>query len=1154
VTPKGEHLFPEMNKVRYGEARRLRPLFLPALLQDGANDRRLKGVEQDRAYEIICKWAEIESSGRLDQMKETAIEGEFCKEVFGDVLGYTFFADNKDHWNFQPKFFVNGGTADAAIGTFRPSQKISPRVVIELEGPKVNIDKDRSQGRTPVQQCWDYLNALPKCPWGIVCNYVSFRLYHREHTPRIYELFVLQDLRSREIFEQFYYLFQREGFIAKSVRQPARADLLLERSINREREVGDELYGRYHDERIELITYLLSDKHNFPLEKAIRVTQKLLDRIIFVAFCEDRELLPGKSLLRAWRDLPAFHRVTNPRWRNFLELFRSIDQGNADLGIPPYNGGLFKEDEDVDNLQLDDERTDFFKTVGDYDFAHEVNVDVLGHIFEKSINDIGAIRQTAVFEVDIAPEDRPKMLKSAERKRGGIYYTPPDFTEFITRQTVGKIADEKIKTLERNFGIKLAEIDAKTEKKRVIAFAENAIDELREIKVVDLACGSGAFLIRAFEALEDKYLEIADVLAIHDPVSAEEVRSKVSDYILQDNLYGVDLSAEAVEITQLSLWLRSAHRGKTLADLSKNIVRGNSLVTDTEVDEHAFDWRVKFTDVFSRPDGGFDCVIGNPPWERMKLQEREFFDAIAPPIASATNAAKRRQLIEGLKTTNPKLYKKYVDAKAAADDSLSYIRSCSRYPLTGKGDINTYALFAELAHSIVSPKGRVGLLVPTGIATDKTNEDFFAELVNSHTLSGLYDFENKAPVFPDVHRSMKFSVLLFDGSKNKSKSAKFVFFAHKMRDVDDTKRQISLSASDFKLLNPNTQTCPIFRSARDANITKYIYKRVPVLWNRTRKEGGNPWGIKFFTMFHQTNDAELFHTEQELKSQKCKRHGALWRKGKNVFLPLYEAKMIQMYDHRAASIVVDESNWMRQGQTDATSLVQHQNPEFAVEPRWWVDEKNVDDRLQNGNEPAYISYKDVTSSTNQRTMIAAFIPKSGALNSAPLKLTGGNISYRTKCCLLANLNSLSMDFVARQKVGGVHLNFFIVEQFPIFGPDIYNQKCPWDKRVSLEKWISDRVLKLTCTSNDMFPLAKAADFKPPVHKWDQAERLDLMAQLDAAYFLLYGVERNDVEYILSTFAGLRDESPDLLAGSTTVERILSFYDEFKSAAGPKHKK
>jgi len=1140
MTPKGEHLFPVLNKARYGEARRARPLFLPRFLQ--APQKFLEGPELDRAYEIICKWADIESSGKLNEMKETAIEGEFCKEVFGDALGYVFFAENKERWNFQHKFYVNGGEADAAIGVFGAGIKPQVRAVIELKGPTVNVDKDRTQGRTAVQQCWDYLYARPDCPWGIVCNYVSFRLYHRNQTQRVYELFTLQDLRNKETFLQFYYLLEKGGLLPTPLIKIPRANSLLEKCLTREREVGDELYARYHDERLKLITHLAGETWNFPLDKAIRITQKLLDRIIFVAFCEDRNLLPEDSLKNAWERVPPFHRVTNPKWQNFLNLFESIDQGGVNGEIPPYDGGLFRKDPDVDDLQLDDEWTDFFKTVGGYDFAHEINVDVLGHIFEKSINDIEKVRLTGLFESEGDEKPRPKMVKSAERKKGGIYYTPTEFTSFITNHTVGTIIDERIKTLERNFGIRLDEIDATSEKTRVTAFAERAIEELRDIKVVDPACGSGAFLIRAYEVFEDKYVDIVNVLEIHEPSLAEEVRNSICDFILHDNLFGVDLSPEAVEIAQLALWLRSAHRGKTLADLSKNIVCGNSLVSDPAVDPLALDWQQMFADVFKRPDGGFDCVIGNPPWERMKLQEREFFNISASQIASATSAAKRRELIEKLKTEDPDLHQKYLDAKTKADISLAYIRNCGRYPLTGKGDINCYQIFAELAHTIVSGAGRVGLLVPTGIATDKTNEDFFTKLVNSQALCGLYDFENKAPVFPDVHRSFKFSVLLFGGSKSKFKSAGFVFFAHAMDDLRDKKRHITLSASDFELLNPNTRTCPIFRFKRDANLTKYIYKRVPVLVNRTRKQGGNPWGIKFVRMFDQTNDAELFHTAEKMKTNGLKRSGPIWKKGKTAYLPLYEAKMIQMFDHRAAGVLVDESNWMRQGQTDSTSLVQHQNPEFFPEPRWWVDETKILDSVRSPHSQGFIGFKDITSPTNQRTIIAAAIPWSGVTNHFPLILT--DMAPSSNMCLLANLNSVALDFAARQKIGGITLNFFIMEQLPVFPPDFYAQKCPWNKRQKLEKWISDRVLKLTCTSNDMIPLAEAAGFKPRVQKWDPAERLDLQAQLDAAFFLLYGIKRSDVEYILSTFSRVRKENEVLFDGSSVFNQILGFYDEF----------
>ncbi len=1097
----------------------------------------------DRAHEIVCKWAELESGGKLAKMKESTIEGEFCKEVFGDALGYDFFADNKERWNFQPKFFVNGGQADAAIGNFDAKRKKPQvRAVIELKGPTTNVDKDRSQGRTAVQQCWDYLNALPDCPWAIVCNYVSFRLYHRTQTPRVYELFTLNDLRDKDTFVQFYYLFGKGGLLPMPLVRVPRADSLLQRCLTREREVGDELYNQYHDERLELISHLSGEPWKFPLDKAIRVTQKLLDRIIFVAFCEDRNLLPENSLKNAWEKVPPFHRVTNPRWQNFLNLFESIDKGGVNGQIPAYDGGLFRKDPEVDDLQLDDDWTDFFKTVGGYDFAHEINVDVLGHLFEKSINDIEKVRLTGVFESEGDKKPRPRMSKSAERKKGGVYYTPPEFTTFITYNTVGTVIDERIKTLERDFGIRLEEIDATTEKNRVTAFAERAIEELREIRVVDPACGSGAFLIRAYNILDDKYVEILNVLEIHDPAKADKLRNDISDYILHDNLFGVDLSPEAVEIAQLALWLRSARRGKTLADLSKNIICGNSLVSDPAVDPRAFDWTETFPDVFKRPNPGFDCVIGNPPWERIKLQEREFFDVSAPEIASATSAARRRELIAKLETDDPDLYEKYLEARKMADDSLTYIRNCGRYPLTGKGDINCYQIFAELAYTIVSSAGRVGLLVPTGIATEHTTKDFFSSLVDTGSLTALYDFENMAPIFPDVHRSYKFCILLFGPSKTRRKSRDFVFFAHSMDDLRHKKRHIKLSASDLQLLNPNTRTCPIFRFERDANITKHIYKRVPVLINKNRRNGGNPWGIKFVRMFDQTNDAELFHTAEQLKSDGYKFSGSMWKKERIAFLPLYEAKMFRSYDHRFGSVYVKDKNWLNQGQTVETTLVEHQNPEFVVLPRWWILERRVQQRLSDSCYPALLAFRNITRATDTRTVIASFIPAVGVINSAPVIMT--EVPFRVQSCLIANLNSFVLDYIAKRKIAHVNLNYFIMEQLPIFPPDFYTKKCPWNKRQTLEKWISDRVLKLTCTSNDMIPLAEAAGFKPRVHKWDPAERLDLQAQLDAAFFLLYGIKKTDVEYILSTFAGVRKESESLLDDSTVFDRILSFYKGF----------
>ena len=1142
-------LFPGPDPARYGDGPPSRTLILRRFLQVASRDRRLTEDAVGPAHEIIVRWADLESSGKLASRTETSLHGEFLHDIFGTALGYTFFSEGLDEWQVSPEFTIaEGQRPDAAIGVFRHGQKPMPRAVVELKGPTVNLDRDRSGGRTPVSQTWDYLYSLPDCPWAVLSNYVSFRLYHRDRTQRAYELFTLQELRQIERFREFYCLFERGGLLTSALGQEPRADRLLRDSETRQREVGGELYQSYHHNRLRLIEQLCRPPHDKTLDKAIRIAQKLLDRIVFVAFCEDRGLLPANSIAKACMQVAPFARVTNPRWRNFLELFRSIDEGHPAQDINPYDGVLFRKDPEVDDLQLEDEWTDFFRGIGRYDFRDEVNLDVLGHLFEQSINDLERLRVAGLFGENALPDGvrAPTMPKSAQRKRGGIYYTPPEFTDFIARQTVGSLVTSRFEALAREHGTTLAQAESCDADPSLAPYWRACLDALRAVKVVDPACGSGAFLIQAYDVLEEQYRNVIHQLIVHEGDRAAALLDGVPDTILAENLYGVDLSAEAVEITQLALWIRSARPGKPLSDISGNIVCGNSLIDDPAVATRAMDWAKTFPDVFSRDRGGFDCVIGNPPWERMKLQEREFFDLSAPRIASAVNAATRRRLIRKLEEANPDLHRRYVEAKAAAERATDHVRKSGRFPLAGKGDVNTYAVFAELARRIVAPPGRIGLLVPSGIATDHTTRGLFRDLIDTESLIGLYDFENKAPVFPDVHRSFKFSILLAGGRDTATASADFVFFARQIDDLQHKARHIPLSRDDLRLLNPNTQTCPIFRSRRDAELTKGIYRRVPVLIDRTREDGGNPWGVRFLRMFDQTNAAELFATAQELEKMGFRRSSkaARWQKAKTVYLPLYEAKMVQAYDHRAAGVRIEAANWMRQGQPRPTTPVEHQNPEFTVEPRWWVAQAEADRALGESRRPAYLCFKDVTSATNQRTMIAAFVPPVGLLNSAPLMLTGEATPLKLECCLLANLNSFVLDFVARQKVGGVHLNFFIVEQLPVLSPDAYSRRCPWHGRQTLERWVSQRVLRLSCTSHDMRPLAQAAGFGEKVRAWDAEERAELQAELDAAYFLLYGIAPDDVRYVLSTFAGLgRDDAAVL--GSSTCQRILKHYDHLR---------
>ena len=1124
-------------------------LILARLLKAAAADLRLDAEKLAAAHAILVRWAEMETSGRLAQFNETQMQGDFLAQIFGAALGYTQPTENAEVWYQVQHPPIAGQTPDAVLGRFSQSEPGAPLAVIELKGPETHLDRDRPNGRTAVDQCWDYLNnTAPTCRWGIVSNIISFRLYERDSTKRAYEHFTLQGLRDLDEFRRFYVLFHRTGLIEGWGRELPLAIRLLRETNERQRQVSDALYDTYSAQRFALIEHLLSLGH--PTETSIEMAQRLFDRVIFIAFCEDRQLLPERTIPKA-REAGGFHAVTNPRWQNFKNLFRFIDLGNDTHGIPKYNGGLFAPHA-VDDLELPDEPwTTVFNTISGYDFRDEVNLDVLGHLFERSITELEKYKATGIFNLsDDRRRDFAEMPQSVKRKQLGIYYTPPELTSRIVQYTVEELIAERFAAAAIESGIN-AEQARRGVAPNDAAYWHRCLAILQDFKVVDPACGSGAFLFQAYNVLEQRYHEVIGHLEQCDASDAGELAQKVPHWILGLNLYGVDLSPEAIEITQLALWIRSATPGQTLATLSRNIVHGNSLVHDPAVHAAGFDWRERFSEVFEREQAGFDCVIGNPPWERIKLQEREFFSLPAPDIATATNAAKRRQLVAKLEADAPPLYERYQAALASADSLLSYCRKSEEFPLTGRGDINLYAVFAELAYQIVAPFGRVGLLTPSGIASDMTTKDFFAAIAESSRLVRLYDFENKRNFFPEVHASFKFCILNFGGAAFTHDAADFVFFVHRVEELEDPARHVPLSGADIRLLNPNTRTCPIFRTNRDAEITKSIYRRVPVLIDHARTgPTRNPWGISFKRMFDQTNDAELFRDAATLKAERFKLVGNRWEKGKQSFLPLYEAKMFRPYDHRHGSVYEDTKNWINQGQTHELTLAEHMNPEHLVQPRYWISQSAVLKTLQDRSPPVLLAFRDITRSTDVRTLISSAIPAVGAINTAPL-IVPNETGPRLQMCLLANLNTYSLDFVAKQKAGHIHMNFFIVEQLPVLSPDTYAKRCPWNQRQTLEKWISERVLKLTCTAEDMLPLADACEFTDGsfkqeyggrLNKWDEAERATLMAELDAAYFHLYGIDRDDAEYILSTFKGIHDRSLLLPGHRSIAEHILADFD------------
>ena len=547
--------------------------------------------------------------------------------------------------------------------------------------------------------------------------------------------------------------------------------------------------------------------------------------------------------------------------------------------------------------------------------------------------------------------------------------------------------------------------------------------------------------------------------------------------------------------------------------------------------------------------GGFDVIVGNPPWERVKLQEKEFFSQHAPAIATAPNAATRKRLITELKTSNPALRSAFETAVRNSEGTSTLLRNSGGFPLAGRGDVNTYAVFIELMANGLAPTGHVGAIVPTGIATGDTTKHLFRHLVDDSRLVSLYDFENSRPTFPAVHRSFKFCLLTLTGTGNPASQADFAFFAQDPSDLDDTKRRFNLTSEDFAILNPNTRTGPIFRTIRDAEITKAIYRRLPVLVDEN-DPGGNPWGISFRTMFHMASDSGLFHTKEELESRKLVLEGNRFisptaaldeRDDSDVHLPLYEGKMATFFDHRAADVFKSETAVSRQNQASYLSTEEKQDPTRQVRPLYWVNASTVRERTPPGIN-WNLGFNDVTSSTNERTAVCTALPLVAVGHSEPIIHTP-----QEPALLLVVMNSFVLDYVVRQKVGGNHLTFGVLKQLPVV--------LPHTARLHANRTIP-ALLELSYTAWDMNQFAKDLDYTGPPFRWDEHRRSLIRAELDALMFHLYGIGREDGAYIMDTFPIVKrqDERQDEAVPPEfrTKLLILERYDAMTAAFEATH--
>lgn len=536
-------------------------------------------------------------------------------------------------------------------------------------------------------------------------------------------------------------------------------------------------------------------------------------------------------------------------------------------------------------------------------------------------------------------------------------------------------------------------------------------------------------------------------------------------------------------------------------------------------------WPLAFPQVFA--GGGFDCVLGNPPWERIKLQEEEFFATRHRDVAEAKNKAERSQRIQWLAEgmlakhlfpqlehapheceAEQRLYAEFISARRTAEAASVFAHvkgeDGGRYPLTGVGDVNTYALFSETIRQITSPIGHAGFIVPSGLATDNTTKEFFGDLISKNSLQSFFEFENEG-FFPGAGQGhmLRFALTTIVGLSQQAKETKYMFQGRKLEHLNDEERVFILGPEDIKQVNPNTLTCPIFQSRFDAELTKKIYQRIPVLIREGRgvQPDSNPWGVSFMAMFHMANDSHIFKTRQDLKSQGYSFDGDYFARGTEKFVRLYEAKMINLYNHRHGDFN-DAENGERAHILPAIPLERLKDSSYRTSSHYWVPLTELADRCPQAG--GIFIFRSINNSANARAFLGSVIPYSGVGHSAVVAQT--TMSKKRETALWAAFSSLVFEYLIRQKLGGTNISLFILKQMPVPTPDQFN-----DSEI---EFIASRFVELTYTADDMKTWAESVEcFRPPF-EFNPLRRAELAAELDAFYARKYGLDRTELRYIL----------------------------------------
>ncbi|PKP13926.1 MAG: restriction endonuclease subunit M [Bacteroidetes bacterium HGW-Bacteroidetes-3] len=658
-----------------------------AIFQKSVIKKHLNNLDKEQVEKAFLKFRENYTPAKIEhikKLKEEEYQDGFLREIFVDVLGYTLRPSENFDLQREFKNQTDGKKADGAI--LKNENAIA---VIELKSAKT---KDLT---LVTQQAFNYKNNQPECKYVITSNFQKLRFYIDYSNE--YEEFDLFHL-DKEEFELLFLILSKDSIFSNL---PLK---LKEETQFHDQNISAKLYKDYSNFKRKLYDNLTFNHPEIDKLSLFKKSQKLLDRFLFILFAEDSGLLPPNSISRIIKRFEILKEEDSykPLYEIFKQYFGYMNAGRKgkkqEDDIPAYNGGLFYEDELLDILKIDDELLILeLRNLSEYDFNTEVDVNILGHIFEHSLNEIEEV--SAEIQGTITDNSRSK------RKKDGVFYTPKYITQYIVENTIGTLCNEKRKELqieEIEFdGTYQAKNGKLSEKgKNLYQKLTNYKDWLINLKIIDPACGSGAFLNQALNFLIAEHTTIDDIIAelTNSPLRLFDVDKN----ILENNLFGVDINEESVEIAQLSLWLRTARKDRKLSSLNNNIKCGNSLLTEN------FDWHKEFPDIMK--NGGFDVVIGNPPYVDIKSLDPEF------------------------------------------------VKGLFKYYKTAENRINLYSIFIEKAYELVKPNGFVSFINPNSILVNSSYKKIRALLIDEMT---------KIIKLPDdVFIDAKVETIIFELRKN----------------------------------------------------------------------------------------------------------------------------------------------------------------------------------------------------------------------------------------------------------------------------------------------------------------------------------------------------------------------------------------------------